>query len=192
MSSFKQGKPSYGQYSTYEMAENNHFQDYNLEDLRPTPPPKPADTMHSVHEIKPSWVSVVKDSDELDNPYKSGSSGGFKRVAFHALRIILVAGIIAVLLAIPTIVLQDFADVSGSTDDTLQNKNAVYWIFIWLLFTWVAGSVSHVLALMLPYIFWIIAKFVNPAHRKCKSFFHMFRGRQISHFRAYLEPLEHI
>src|SRR5205814_4179348 len=44
--------------------------------------------------------------------------------------------------------------------------DTIYYIFCWLLTAWMTACAGHLLATLLPYIFWFCASFVNPAHQK--------------------------
>ena len=156
--------------------------DYALDDMSPQPPPKVmqrgggggGETRTQVDELQPILLAPGKvGQEDVDSPYDSGARSALKRIGLHAARFFAVVALFIGLLAIPWAVNWDYADIGDSTNDYDQARNIIYWIFYWLWLVWIIGSAVHLFALLLPYIFWFVAKYVNPAHRRCESSFHL-------------------
>ena len=178
MSSHSMHKPVMAPYSAYNSVNQPPVtSDYAIDSIsQPMSAKISTEKMsaHSVHELQPLaggdpvYEEKQKDTSEEaeDSPYKMLSRRERNRIILHAVRFVLTTVVIAIFLAIPLFVLAGYADVGDSIDDNLQKKNAVYWGFAWILSAWVIGCFFHFIALILPYVFWIVAKFVNPAHRR--------------------------
>ena len=95
-----------------------------------------------------------------------------KRQLFWALRYFAVVVVVGALLAIPIIVSRKSAIVEDDDPD-IANKNLIFYIFLWLLITWLAGTAADLTALALPYIYRLLARYFNPAHQK---YWRMFRA----------------
>ncbi|MCJ1395166.1 hypothetical protein MMC18_008047 [Xylographa bjoerkii] len=96
----------------------------------------------------------------------------FPFLAFAA-RYIVVVVFVTVVLAIPIIV----------TGRQLTNGNSgnysqvlVFYLFLWLLTSWIIGCGFNIFWRSFPYLFWWIAGFVNPAHQK---YWRVFRNLNI-------------
>lgn len=79
--------------------------------------------------------------------------------------------LISVIISIPMIVLKDTLGESGTTDLEIikkffenQWKNLCFWIFAWLLVSWLSACVFHAFASVFPYIFRYVARYINAAH----------------------------
>ena len=47
-----------------------------------------------------------------------------------------------------------------------EKNNLIFYVFCWLEATWLAACVCHFASLIFPYIFFLIARYVNSAHRR--------------------------
>ena len=178
MSSYRPASPATSPYTPYRpVGEAPITSDYIVQD-RPAPSDsKSGDTKGPnmfVHELEPlsanGGISVEDRPPEYskepeDSPYKLLSKKERNRVIFRALRFVLTTILVTVLLAIPCFVLAGYADVD-TQDKTARKNNLIYWIFLWLVLVWVTTCLFRFFGLVLPYVFYIVAKFVNPAHRK--------------------------
>ena len=100
------------------------------------------------------------------SPVSTGLGRRFPR-ASHVLRYLLVVVTMGLPLAIPVMACSRYAVILD--DDVAfskQTQNLVYYIFLWLLITWLAACASNVLIRCFPYVFRFVAGYVNPAHRK--------------------------
>ena len=128
-------------------------------------------------EAKPTYVNgypmVTQISDnetetEEDTPYaSSGQQSSFKRTALHIGRLLLTVVLIGLILAIPLFITMNQRTDLG-VDDATQNRNFIFWFFTWLEFTFASAIAANIFALIFPYMFYFIAKWVNPAHRRCE------------------------
>jgi hypothetical protein len=104
---------------------------------------------------------------------------GLRRLAY-AIKWLVVTVAVGAVISIPMIMTRATLNVdeSGNIDDVLeryfqqQYQNLVFWLFAWLLTTWIAACLFHLAALAFPYCFRIVAKFINPAHRRYWRVFH--------------------
>lgn len=91
------------------------------------------------------------------------------QLALYFVRYVVVVAVIGIILAIPVIVFdkdQDLEDTSLEATERRQYNNLIYYIFAWLLTTWMCAVIADLVALSLPYLFRLIARYVNPAHQK--------------------------
>ena len=110
-------------------------------------------------------------------PPASDSFGQRFRKINHVLRYILVVLLIGIPLAIPVIVFSPDAVVQN--DDIAPSKqyhNLVYYLFAWLLITWLCAVVSNIFIRAFPHLFRFVAGWVNPAHRKYWRVFRTLRN----------------
>jgi len=86
------------------------------------------------------------------------------RQVFWALRYFGVVVVVAALLVIPVAVKRD----SAFTDDAdpRSTDNLIFYLFLWLLVTWLAGTLADLAAMALPYVYRLLARYFNPAHQK--------------------------
>ena len=178
MSSYRPHSPTFGSHSPYNPVNQQPVtSDYVIQD-KPLPRISKTSTekmaLPNEHELEPlsevASNAQQKEPDRTeeveDSPYKFLSRKERYRVLFHALRFLLTTVIIAILLSIPLFILHDTAYIDDTADDNIQRKNLVYWFFTWFLVTWLVACFFNLVGLILPYLFWIIAKFINPAHRR--------------------------
>lgn len=85
---------------------------------------------------------------------------------FDLLQGVVVFGIVGVILAIPILVTADARESHEGDTDTRQTRNLVYYVFCVLLTTWGMTGCFYLLAVILPIIFYFVAHYVNPAHKK--------------------------
>ncbi|KAK4183181.1 putative Mechanosensitive ion channel [Podospora australis] len=90
---------------------------------------------------------------------------------FKVLQFLIIFGVVGVILAIPVIVIgnQDIikkADLEEEEFLRQRNKQTVYYVFLWLLISWICFAIVFVIASALPYIFRFVARYVNPAHMR--------------------------
>ena len=177
MSYHRSEKSAYSPYSPYNPANQPPVtNDYAVDPIsRPSSAKTPNEKMSaSIHEMQPlAGSDMVPEGkgveiapEDEDSPYKMLTRKERNRFIFHAIRFVLTVIVIGVLLCVPLFVLADYADIGDSTDDSPQRQNLVFWIFTWLFSTWIIACTFHFIALILPYVFWLVAKFVNPAHRR--------------------------
>jgi len=86
-----------------------------------------------------------------------------RRLFFWALRYFIVVVVVGVGLSIPIIVTSK--DEVLETDDAVAHRagqNLIYYLFSWLLVTWLAAVISDLIALSLPYLFRFLARYVTP------------------------------
>ena len=114
------------------------------------------------------YNAELSEKEEDDAPYSgSGNQSSFGRIGLHILRLVFTITLIGLILAIPIfITMQQAYDLSFNNHT--QNRNFVFWFFVWMEATFVAGAAANVFALIFPYVFYAVAKWVNPAHRRCK------------------------
>ena len=97
----------------------------------------------------------------------------FKRQLFWALRYFSVVIIVAVLLLIPVLITRKSAITED--EDPRAASNLVFYIFLWLLVTWLAGTLADLVAVILPYAYRLLARYFNPAHQKYWRLFRALR-----------------
>ncbi|KAK4198786.1 putative Mechanosensitive ion channel [Triangularia verruculosa] len=92
--------------------------------------------------------------------------------AYKLLRFLIIFGFVGIILAIPVIVIgnKDIVKKEDALDDeqffAQRSQKTLYYVFVWLLVTWICFAVTYVLASALPYIFRLVARYVNPAHMR--------------------------
>lgn len=84
--------------------------------------------------------------------------------------------IIAFLLTIPILVTFDARETTEDDAKSRIRKNLVFWIFITLLANWAFVGVFYIIAMLFPYIFRLVAHYVNPAHERYWRVFIMMRS----------------
>ena len=110
----------------------------------------------------------LSEKEEDDTPYAgSGDQSSFKRIGLHILQLTFTIALIGLILAIPIFITMKAA-FDLSLDNTIQNKNFVFWFFVWMEVIFAGAAIANICALIFPYIFYIVAKWINPAHRRCK------------------------
>ena len=176
MSSYRPHSPTFSPYSPYNPVNQQPVtSDYAIEHKpQPSASQAPIEKMSNVHEMEPlsGTASISKEQEREnaliveDSPYKVLSRRERKRVFFHALRFVLITVIVGIILCIPIFVYRDYKGIDNSKDPAVQNENLVYWLFAWFLTSWLIACFFNFIGLLFPYIFWIVAKFVNPAHRR--------------------------
>ncbi|KAK4228633.1 putative Mechanosensitive ion channel [Podospora fimiseda] len=91
---------------------------------------------------------------------------------YKVLKFFIIFGFVGIILAIPVIVIgNDKVNKRAEfpTEEEFfaqRERQTVYYIFMWLLATWVCFAVFYVFAMAMPYIFRFVARFVNPAHMR--------------------------
>ena len=116
-----------------------------------------------------SYDAELSEKEEDDTPYAgSGDQSSFRRIGLHILRLVFTITLIGLILAIPLFITKKQAYDLSFTNH-IQDKNFVFWFFVWLEATFAAGAAANIFALIFPYVFYVVAKWVNPAHRRCKS-----------------------
>ncbi|KAK4168196.1 putative Mechanosensitive ion channel [Cladorrhinum sp. PSN259] len=90
---------------------------------------------------------------------------------YKVLKFILIFGTVGVILAIPVIVIGNDkvmkkAEITLDEFFAQKDRQTVYYIFLWLLATWICFAIFYMFASALPYIFRFVARFVNPAHMR--------------------------
>ena len=71
--------------------------------------------------------------------------------------------LVTVILAIP-IIATSRTVIHGNSGN--YSQVLVYYLFLWLLTSWLVGCACNLFWRAFPYLFWWIASFVNPAHQK--------------------------
>ncbi len=75
-----------------------------------------------------------------------------------ALRYFIVAAVLAILMAIPVFVLKGYRFVDDDAPDGAKSRNEIYYVFLWLLTTWLSALAFDVIGLALPYLFRLVAR----------------------------------
>jgi hypothetical protein len=102
---------------------------------------------------KPSEKTYSGDDESTSRGARDG--GGVDRMFLIAVaRYVTVVVLVGLALAIPIIV----AD--------LQYNNLVFYAFSCLETIWLCGVATDLLALLFPYVFRVVARYVNPAHHR--------------------------
>ena len=96
-----------------------------------------------------------------------------KRQLFWALRYFSVVIVVVALLLIPVLVTRQSAVTE--LDDPRSTSNLVFYIFLWLLVTWLAGTFADLMAILLPYGYRLLARYFNPAHQRYWRLFRALR-----------------
>ncbi|KAK4654983.1 hypothetical protein QC762_405790 [Podospora pseudocomata] len=92
--------------------------------------------------------------------------------AYKFIRFLIIFGFVGIILAIPVIVIgnKDIIKKEDALDDeqffAQRSEKTVYYIFVWLLVTWVCFAITYIFASALPFIFRLVARYVNPAHMR--------------------------
>jgi hypothetical protein len=103
----------------------------------------------------------------LEVEAKTGFFSSRSRRLLWALQFALTVIIVSVPLMVPMILFS--GDRVLDDDDTLekrQYRQLVFYLFSWLLASWLGGCVSYAFALAFPYLFRFVARYVNPAHQR--------------------------
>ena len=101
--------------------------------------------------------------------------GYWTRKTTFALRYLAVVVLIGLPLAIPVILFNTDQAVEGDSAETRQYHNLVFYLFLWLLVTWLSTCVANILTHIFPYIFKFVAGYVNSAHKKYWRVFRVMR-----------------
>ena len=90
------------------------------------------------------------------------------------IRYMAVVLLIGIPLMIPPIVFRNSAVVTGDHPTASErDHNLVFYLFAWLLTTWLCAVASNVFIRSFPHLFRFVAGWINPAHRK---YWRVFRG----------------
>ncbi|KAL8349004.1 hypothetical protein RB598_001998 [Gaeumannomyces tritici] len=95
-----------------------------------------------------------------------------------ALRYFLVVAVVFVALLVPILVTEKDGNVDLSDAAAVKSKRKsqlIYYVFSWLLVSWVSFVFFDLVGLALPYMFRFIARYVNPAHQKYWRFLRTMR-----------------
>ncbi|KAJ4305964.1 hypothetical protein N0V88_000754 [Collariella sp. IMI 366227] len=94
------------------------------------------------------------------------------KTLYGPLKFVLIFAVVGVLLAIPVIVINSDEIIAkaemGDIDAFFaqQTRQVLYYIFGWLLVTWIGLALCFALGTVFPYIFRFVARYVNPAHQR--------------------------
>ncbi|KAK0644083.1 hypothetical protein B0T16DRAFT_447842 [Cercophora newfieldiana] len=133
--------------------------------------------MKNYSKISGNEVFGAPDSVDPPPPEKtSHSTASASYFAHHGkfivwfIKFILVAALVSVLLAIPIAILRDIENFpEGATEEELRDRLSrlyVYNVFIFLLISWLGIAFFFLLGTALPYVFRLVARYVNPAHAR--------------------------
>jgi hypothetical protein len=155
-------------------------------------------TPQEVPQVATEVLPPSRDDDVPDKPVEKFTHKNSQlklRTLYWALRYFSVVIIVAALLIIPIAITRN----DGIIQDEEQEKrgtasNLVFYIFLWLEITWVAGVLADLFAMMLPYIYRLLARsgtrypfwrqatylhgvsrYFNPAHQKYWRLFRVLR-----------------
>lgn len=115
-------------------------------------------------------LSGVSETQEFREPNYRTASGKYRSYLwqnlFPAIRFIAVFGVVGALLSIPVIVINGdeiSAKANIDVDDFLaqQNRQLAYYIFGWLLVSWIGLGISYLIGTALPYLYRFIARHVE-------------------------------
>jgi hypothetical protein len=94
------------------------------------------------------------------------------RSFYGPLKFVLIFGTVAVLLAVPSMVIDvDAIEAKAAMGDmdaflAQQQQQTVYYVFGWLLFSWLGLAFFFAVGTAVPYVFRFVARYVNPAHMR--------------------------
>ncbi|KAF4629970.1 hypothetical protein G7Y89_g8170 [Cudoniella acicularis] len=92
-----------------------------------------------------------------------------KRMLIWGVRYGVIVGFVGLILAIPLIALQNYADLSDATDAEVAagtSKNTIFYVFAWFETTWLFTCLVDICIMAVPYAFRLLSRFINPAwHR---------------------------
>ena len=85
------------------------------------------------------------------------------RSLYGPLKFVIIFGVVGVLLSVPCIVIggetiSSRADIGAEAFMAQQTRQVVFYIFGWLLVSWIGLAVSYAFGTVLPYIFRFIAR----------------------------------
>ncbi|KAK3380819.1 hypothetical protein B0H63DRAFT_450216 [Podospora didyma] len=89
------------------------------------------------------------------------------KYVFWGIRFFVIMAFPGILLSIPVIINRNnkFLDDNAiDSADARQDKQVIFYIFLWLVISWIGVCLSYLLGCALPYIFRFIARYLNPAH----------------------------
>ncbi|KAL1840933.1 hypothetical protein VTJ49DRAFT_7592 [Mycothermus thermophilus] len=100
-------------------------------------------------------------------------------------KFVVIFGVVAALLLIPVLVvgkepavkyeIGDDVEAYFEAFDAQQRRFLVYYIFGWLLISWLGLAFCYALGTVLPYMFRFVARYVNPAHARYWRIFRTLR-----------------
>ncbi|KAF2149102.1 hypothetical protein K461DRAFT_316011 [Myriangium duriaei CBS 260.36] len=92
-------------------------------------------------------------------------------------RSLLVLLLVGIPLAIPIIIYRNDStvDLENETPKQKQHRQLTFYVFCWLLTTWLGGFLFYCLGCWLPYLFRFVARYVNPAHQRYWRVFRVMR-----------------
>ena len=110
------------------------------------------------------------------NSYMLAAQPGYwtRKITF-ALRYLAVVVLVGLPLALPVILFNTDQAVEGESAESRQYHNLVFYLFLWLLVTWLSTCIANILTHIFPYIFKFVAGYVNPAHKKYWRVFRVMR-----------------
>ena len=102
----------------------------------------------------------------MDSHASIGSRGYWTRKVGFLIRYLTAIILIGLPLAIPVILFSGDQELQDETAADRQYRNLVFYIFLWLLVTWLSTCFVNIFTHIFPYIFKFVASYVNSAHKK--------------------------
>jgi hypothetical protein len=115
----------------------------------------------------PSPATTLAQEQESRQHNHRTASGKYRsyllRSLYGPLKFIIIFGVVAVLLSVPCIVIggetiSSKADIGAEAFMAQQTRQIIYYIFGWLLLSWIGLAISYAFGTVLPYIFRFIAR----------------------------------
>ncbi|KAK3315965.1 hypothetical protein B0H66DRAFT_478619 [Apodospora peruviana] len=107
-----------------------------------------------------------------EGPYRQH----FWQYVSWSLKCVSIVCLVGLPISIPMILYRKYqGPLSKPIDPVAENRQLLFFIFAWLLTTWLGLCVSYGLGSALPYIFRFIARYVNPAHVRYWRIFRVLR-----------------
>jgi len=141
------------------------------------PGPKPGEvfgTAPLLNEGKPSpagTVTMPQEPEPRRTPSHRTADGSYFWYLFKSLygpfKFVIIFGVVGVLLAIPVIVIDPDAIMAkaelGDIDAFFaqQTRQVLYYIFAWLMMSWLGLALSFAVGSALPYVFRFVARYVD-------------------------------
>jgi len=133
--------------------------------------PSPSGLVHT-----PNSYHIDPQQYKMDVPDPNSFGQKFRRINF-VVRYAMTVLLIGLPFAIPVAVFCPFAIVlDPAMAESKQYHNLVYYLFAWLLVTWLCAVVSNIFIRALPHLFRFVAGWVNPVHRKYWRIFRTVRN----------------
>ena len=128
----------------------------------------------SMEAHKRTAMPPVIDSIPIDRPPMRVSKAARFWWLLFAIRYFFIVAVVAIGLAVPLILYRTDKSFGFSDDDNtpseaavaVQKNNQIFYVFCWLEATWLAACVCHLAILVLPFVFYVVANYVNIAHRR--------------------------